>query len=160
MGVEVSTKVMFNWFNTLLFKTIFLPLVESTTQLKKLGFTIVKPQPCQVLYMPLLTTVFSISMLVLGFKRIPLSPFQKNTVWWHKWDLYNDSLKVLAEEELTMNDVIPLQFHQFGSSPESWSLLHFFFFFPIACEKNILRSLCISVDFNTLKRWITAYGLL
>lgn len=160
MGVEVSTKVMFNWFNTLLFKTIFLPLVESTTQLKKLGFTIVKPQPCQVLYMPLLTTVFSISMLVLGFKRIPLSPFQKNTVWWHKWDLYNDSLKVLAEEELTMNDVIPLQFHQSGSSPESWSLLHFFFFFPIACEKNILRSLCISVDFNTLKRWITAYGLL
>lgn len=151
---------MFNWFNTLLFKTIFLPLVESTTQLKKLGFTIVKPQPCQVLYMPLLTTVFSISMLVLGFKRIPLSPFQKNTVWWHKWDLDNDSLKVLAEEELTMNDVIPLQFHQSGSSPESWSLLHFFFFFPIACEKNILRSLCISVDFNTLKRWITAYGLL
>lgn len=139
MGVEVSTKVMFNWFNTLLFKTIFLPLVESTTQLKKLGFTIVKPQPCQVLYMPLLTTVFSISMLVLGFKRIPLSPFQKNTVWWHKWDLDNDSLKVLAEEELTMNDVIPLQFHQSGSSPESWSLLHFFFFFSNSLWKKYLK---------------------
>ena len=88
--------------------TIFLPLVESTTQLKSWDLLSLNLSSAKYFICPIMTTIFTISMLGLGFKRIPLSPFQKNTVWWHNWNSSSDSLEVVVEEEQTMNDVIPL----------------------------------------------------
>lgn len=99
-------------------------------------------------------------MLVLGFKRIPISPFLENTVrcTLATTDLSNDSPKGVTVQ--TVRYVIPL-FSLINLDPKQdpgASIISFLCYFTIAC-KELLKRLCIYVHFNILKRSITAYGV-